>query len=169
MDYNSTLRWFMIFSAIPDVIRQSDAVNPDTISFYPLYFVPFIGIKLIGTVVLFHSGHSHVWKNGLLPVWFSISSDIVFIVMYRWRSTKPEFYVNNYSGWIGCILFSSQNDQWKKPVSASWQILDTEKFSWENWALTFITLNGMYKAEGDDISGINTSRKKLTCQKECWN
>ena len=44
---------FMIFSAIPDVIKTKDAVDFMTKLGYPLYIIPFLGVaKILGGIVI---------------------------------------------------------------------------------------------------------------------
>ena len=53
---------FMIFSAIPDALNSTDAVQlmHDQLG-YPLYIIPFIGVaKILGALVLFIPGFARV-------------------------------------------------------------------------------------------------------------
>lgn len=52
---------FMIFSAIPDIIKSPVATEFITALGYPLYFVPFIGVaKLMGSIVILEPGNQKI-------------------------------------------------------------------------------------------------------------
>lgn len=52
---------FMIFSAIPDILREKEAVDFIRHLGYPDYFIPFIGVlKLLGSLVILDPGNRKI-------------------------------------------------------------------------------------------------------------
>lgn len=52
---------FMIFSAIPDIMKTPDAITFMTHLGYPVYFIPFIGVaKILGVIAILIPGFPRI-------------------------------------------------------------------------------------------------------------
>jgi hypothetical protein len=73
---------FMLFTAIPDIILNADAVKFMTELGYPMYFIPFIGVaKVLGAIAILIPGYPRIkeWAYAglvfdLIGAMFSIAS-----------------------------------------------------------------------------------------------
>lgn len=73
---------FMIFTAIPDVINDPEAIRFMTALGYPLYFIPFIGVaKILGAIAILIPGFPRIkeWAYAglvfdLVGAMFSVAS-----------------------------------------------------------------------------------------------
>jgi DoxX-like protein len=52
---------FMLFTAIPDIIMDPEAIKFMTALGYPLYFIPFIGVaKVLGAIAILIPGFPRI-------------------------------------------------------------------------------------------------------------
>jgi uncharacterized membrane protein YphA (DoxX/SURF4 family) len=66
----------MIFSAIPDIMSTSEAIEIVTTHFgYPAYFIPFIGVaKLLGAIAILIPGFPRVTEWAYAGIAFDLLS-----------------------------------------------------------------------------------------------
>lgn len=73
---------FMGMTAIPDILKQQEAVDFITKLGYPIYFIPFIGVlKLAGSIVLFIPGNFKLKEWAYAGIFFDLLGAIYSNVM----------------------------------------------------------------------------------------
>jgi hypothetical protein len=72
---------FMIFSAIPNIAMQAEAVKFITDLGYPEYFIPFIGVaKLVGSIVILVPGFNKVKEWAYAGLFFDLRAALFSLV-----------------------------------------------------------------------------------------
>lgn len=72
---------FMIFSAIPNIAMQAEAVKFITDLGYPEYFIPFIGVaKLVGSIVILVPGFNKVKEWAYAGLFFDLLAALYSLI-----------------------------------------------------------------------------------------
>jgi DoxX-like family len=99
MKKNNTLYWivtglfagFLIFTAVPDIILEKEAVTMINGLGYPNYFIRFIGIaKVLGAIDLFAAVYSIIAVEGVTPnlSFMLLAIGFLFLSYYLWHTKK---------------------------------------------------------------------------------
>lgn len=73
---------FMIFSAIPNIAMQPEAVKFITDLGYPEYFIPFIGVaKLLGSIAILIPGMNKIKEWAYAGLFFDLLAALYSLVM----------------------------------------------------------------------------------------
>jgi hypothetical protein len=73
---------FMIFSAIPNIALQPEAVKFITDLGYPEYFIPFIGVaKMLGSITILMPGYNRVKEWAYAGLFFDLAGAFYSLIM----------------------------------------------------------------------------------------
>lgn len=89
---------FMIFSAVPNIMVNSDSIALFTGLGYPKYFIPFIGVaKLIGSIVLLIPGLKYIKEWAYAGLFFDLFGAIYSAIAAFGLQTPMLFMVLPFS------------------------------------------------------------------------